>query len=52
LDEQRELLGRLNTNFDTWYPESKLHQEGKVEAAIEQLKTKDEIYEQGGRCMV
>lgn len=44
LEEQKELLNKFKVNFDTWYSESTLYKEGKVEAALEQLKSQGELY--------
>jgi len=44
LEEQKILLDKFRVNFDTWYSESTLYKEGKVEAALEKLESHDELY--------
>lgn len=48
LEKQKELLSRFKTDFDFWYSETSLHQQGEVEKTIEKLKTLDKLYEKDG----
>lgn len=45
---QRDLLDRLHVEFDNFYSELTLHQSGKVDACVEELKKSGKIYEQDG----
>jgi len=45
LQEQKELLSKFKVNFDTWYSETTLYREGKVEVALDRLKAQNELYE-------
>lgn len=45
LKQQKELLSKFRTDFDTWYSETELHKKGEVEKTLETLKSKGEIYE-------
>lgn len=41
-------LEDFGVHFDHWYRESSLHEEGRVQKLIEELKKKDAVYEQEG----
>lgn len=45
LELQKELLGKFNTHFDNYYFETDLHNSGKVEKCVENLKEKGLLYE-------
>jgi arginyl-tRNA synthetase len=45
LESIRESLERFGVSFDSWFSERSLHDQGKVEAAIEQLRTHGHVYE-------
>jgi arginyl-tRNA synthetase len=45
LESIRESLERFGVSFDSWFSERLLHDQGKVEAAIEQLRTHGHVYE-------
>ncbi|MBS3736318.1 MAG: arginine--tRNA ligase [Candidatus Bipolaricaulota bacterium] len=44
----KEDLDLLGVQFDSWFRESKLHKEGKVEQVLSALDERDGTYEQGG----
>ena len=44
----RQDLARLRIGFDSWFSETTLHREGKVAAAIEELKARGKVYERDG----
>lgn len=48
LQEQKDLLNKFRVNFDCWYSETSLHENGKVNAAVNKLKDKNEVYEKDG----
>ena len=48
LDGIRGTLERFGVHFDEWFHESTLHEEGKVEQAIEDLRDRDLAYEKDG----
>jgi arginyl-tRNA synthetase len=41
-------LDELRIGFDTWFSEKSLHDDGTIEAAVEDLKDRDIIYEKDG----
>ena len=41
-------LAQYRIHYDTWFPESKLHQDGSVKQIIEQLRASGYTYEQDG----
>lgn len=41
-------LAQYRIHYDTWFPESRLHQDGSVKQIIEQLKASGYTYEQDG----
>ncbi|MBX9568113.1 MAG: arginine--tRNA ligase [Candidatus Obscuribacterales bacterium] len=47
-DSQRRLLERLGVSFDRWFSELPLHTEGKVDQAIDVLKSSSLVYESEG----
>ncbi len=48
VDSHRSDLGAFGVEFEAWFYESSLHQQGKVEAAIQDLKAHGYIFEQEG----
>ena len=48
LDDIREDLAEFNVNYDEWYSERSLMENGAVEKAIERLKASNHLYEQEG----
>lgn len=48
LETQRRDLARFGVTFDNWYSEQSLHDTGKVDAAIDELRATGVIYEQDG----
>jgi arginyl-tRNA synthetase len=44
----RATLDRIGISFDVYYNEQSLYDEGKIEAAIEDLRSKGLIFEEGG----
>lgn len=48
LNMQKNLLKDFRVNFDIFYPESDLHNSGKVEACVQKLKDLGKLYEQDG----
>ena len=46
-DIQDDLAG-FGIDYDTWFSERSLFDDGKIDAAIEQLKTSAHLYEKGG----
>ncbi|MEN6626732.1 MAG: arginine--tRNA ligase [Candidatus Sumerlaeia bacterium] len=43
-----EDLERLRIHFDTWFSETTLHKDGKVEQALNELESRGKLYEQDG----
>jgi arginyl-tRNA synthetase len=43
-----ETLERLNIHFDEWYSQASIEDSGKVEAVIEELRTRGHVYDEGG----
>ena len=48
LAEQREQLDEFRTHFDVWFSERSLHEDGKVEHALEVLAQQGHLYESDG----
>ncbi len=48
LDKIKRDLGRFGVKFDTWFSETSLYEHGKVEAALDALRAKGQVYEQDG----
>lgn len=48
LDKIKRDLARFRVEFDIWYSETSLYEQGKVTAALEQLKASGHIYEEEG----
>jgi len=48
LDDIRQDLSEFGVDYDTWFSERSLFDNGKVQACIEQLKASDDVYEKGG----
>jgi len=48
LHEQQDQLALFRTRFDVWFSERRLHEEGKVEHALEVLQGKGHLYEADG----
>ncbi len=48
LEGQREDLASFGVSFDSWYRESRLHGEGKVEETLAELEKTGDVYEKGG----
>jgi len=50
--EIRETLKRFRVEFDSWFLERSLYEDGSVERAIERLKQSGHVYEQDGALWV
>lgn len=48
LDKIKRDLGRFGVSFDVWFSETSLYETGQVEAALEELKAKGQVYEEDG----
>ena len=48
LGQQQKTMGRIRCHFDEFFPETRLHQEGAIQKAVEVLKEKGYLYEQDG----
>ena len=48
LDDIRQDLSEFGVEYDTWFSEKSLFNNGKIQACIEQLKASDDVYEKGG----
>ncbi|WP_456396439.1 arginine--tRNA ligase [Desulfurobacterium sp.] len=48
LEEIRKTLKRLKVEFDSWFSEKNLYNEGKVEKVLQFLKEKELVYEKDG----
>lgn len=48
LAEQKKTLARIQVNFDNWFSETTLHQQGEIQQIIDVLKKQDYLYEQDG----
>lgn len=48
LKHQQTTLARIRCTFDEWFSETRLHQEGAIQKAIEVLKEKGYLYEKDG----
>ncbi|MEM7358013.1 MAG: arginine--tRNA ligase [Pseudomonadota bacterium] len=44
----REDLSAFGVDYDTWFSERSLFDDGKIQAAVEQLKGTEHLYEKGG----
>ena len=47
-DEIRRSMQDFRVDFDVWFHENSLYESGQVQEAIEELRTRDDIYEQDG----
>ena len=45
-------LKTMGIDFDTWFSETSLHKNGEVEATLEELRSRDRIYEREGASWV
>jgi arginyl-tRNA synthetase len=45
LADQQRVLKTFNTNFDTWFSERSLHENGAVEHGLDQLRKKGHVFE-------
>lgn len=48
LEEQKQLLEKLGVHFKTWFSETPLHSEGKVEQALQRLRQSGLTYDSEG----
>ena len=48
LEDIREDLSGFDINYDTWFSERSLFDDGKIDAVVERLKVSDHLYEKGG----
>lgn len=48
LADIRQDLSEFGVDYDTWFSERSLFDNGKIHACIEQLKASDDVYEKGG----
>lgn len=48
VEDIRQDLGEFGVEYDTWFSERSLFDSGKIDTAIEKLKTSGDIYEKGG----
>ncbi|MBO9542150.1 arginine--tRNA ligase [bacterium] len=48
LAAQKATLARIKVGFDVWYSETTLHQKGEVQKALELLKERGHMFEEGG----
>lgn len=48
LGQQQATLARIRCHFDDWFPETRLHQEGAIQKAVDVLKEKGYLYEKDG----
>ncbi len=48
LDDIRDDLHEFGVDYHTWFSERSLFDQGKIQAAIEQLKQSGDVYEKGG----
>ena len=48
LDDIRQDLHEFGVDYDTWFSERSLFDDGKIQAAVEKLKASGDIYEKGG----
>lgn len=48
LSEQREVLSQLGIEFDIWFNESSLQDDGRVEKTLQELEKKSMVYEEEG----
>ena len=47
-DEIRRSMQDFRVDFDVWFHENSLYESGQVQEAIEELRTRDDIYEKDG----
>lgn len=48
LNKIKRDLGKFRVNFDEWFSETSLYQNGLVEESLKELKAKGQVYEQDG----
>ncbi|MBW7477768.1 arginine--tRNA ligase [Paenibacillus oenotherae] len=48
LDKIKRDLGRFRVGFDVWYSETSLYETGQVEQALEALRERGQVFEEGG----
>ncbi|NSL52994.1 arginine--tRNA ligase [Calidifontibacillus erzurumensis] len=48
LDKLREDLKQFRVEFDNWYSETSLYENGKIDVALEELRKRGDLYEQDG----
>jgi arginyl-tRNA synthetase len=48
LDKIKRDLGRFRVNFDIWYSETSLYENGQVLRSLDELRDRGEVYEQDG----
>ncbi len=48
LDDIKQDLSEFGVDYDTWYSERSLFDSGKIERAIDKLKSSGDVYEKGG----
>jgi arginyl-tRNA synthetase len=48
LEDQREVLGQLGISFDVWFSEKSLVENGELETALDALRTREMVFEEGG----
>jgi len=48
LDKLKRDLARFGVRFDNWYSETSLYETGKVTAALQALRDKEQVYEEEG----
>ena len=48
LGRQQNTLARIRCHFDEWFSETRLHQEGAIQKAVDVLKEKGYLYEKDG----
>ena len=47
-DEIQKSMKDFRVNFDVWFHENSLYADGKVDAAIEELKSRGDIFDKDG----
>lgn len=48
LDKIKRDLGRFRVGFDVWFSETSLYESGQVEQALEALRERGQVFEEGG----
>jgi arginyl-tRNA synthetase len=48
MDKLKRDLERFGVRFDVWFSETSLYETGKVQAALDELRAKGQVYEQDG----